>query len=187
VRRVGSGLPLLQGFPVRGSRSVSPAPPAFSPSPPRQEPLGPPKFLTLLSTHTTLFVDPGRPSGISPTRSLCVGFWGVKPIAICVSAHNGAVSSFGECGLPYGLRGSLCTLHLCRSVSTSFTGATRGRSGWLNLTPQGLAPCKKRQASLGARTLGVSGGWKRERRTSGRWKPSAPRPCSARFACCSSC
>ena len=31
--------------------------------------------------------------------------------------------------------------------------ATLGRGGWLNLTPQGLAPCKKRQASLGALTL----------------------------------
>ena len=30
--------------------------------------------------------------------------------------------------------------------------ATLGRGGWLNLTPQGLTPCKKRQASLGALT-----------------------------------
>jgi len=40
-----------------------------------QEPSGPPKFLTLLSTPTTLLVDPDRPSGRSPTRVLCVGFW----------------------------------------------------------------------------------------------------------------
>jgi hypothetical protein len=33
VRRVGAGLPLWQGFPVRGSRAVSPAPPSFLPSP----------------------------------------------------------------------------------------------------------------------------------------------------------
>jgi hypothetical protein len=161
----------VSGFPRPWLTIRLPCASRIPPVPPRQEPLGPPKFLTLLSTHTTLFVDPGRPSGISPTRSLCVGFWGVKPIAICVSAHNGAVSSFGECGLPYGLRGSLCTLHLCRSVSTSFTGATLGRSGWLDLTPQGLAPCKKRQASLGAPTPGVSRCWKRER--SGRCKASA--------------
>ena len=76
----------------------------------------PPKFLMRLSTHTTLFVDPGGPTGISPKRSLCVGFWGVNTIAICFSARNGAVSSFGECGLPCGLRGSLCTLQLCRSA-----------------------------------------------------------------------
>jgi len=118
----------------------------------RQEPLGPPKFLPLLSTHTTLFVDPGRSSGISPIRSLCVGFWGVNTIAICVIAGHGAVSRVGECGLPCGRRGSLCPLHLCRSASTSFTGATLGRSGWCGLTPQGLAPCQKRQALLGALT-----------------------------------
>src|SRR5574341_703939 len=81
-----------------------------------QELSGPPTFLTLLSTHTTLFVDPDRSSGISPKRSLCVGFWGVQPIAICLSRDNGAVSSFRECGLPYGLRGALCMLHLCRSA-----------------------------------------------------------------------
>ena len=52
-----------------------------------QEPGGPPKFLTPLSTHTTLFVDPDRPSGISPKkRSLCAGFWCVKTIAVCIIA-----------------------------------------------------------------------------------------------------
>jgi hypothetical protein len=121
-----------------------------------QEPSGPPKFLTLLSTHTTLLVDPDRPSGSSPKRFLCVGFWCVKTIAVCMSRDNGAVSSFRECGLPCGLRGALCTLHPCRSVCTSFTGATLGMSGWLDLTQQGLAPCKKRQASLGALTLALS-------------------------------
>ena len=38
-------------------------------------------------------------------------------------------------------------------VSTSAVAvATLGRSGWLILSPQGLSPCKKRQASLGALT-----------------------------------
>jgi hypothetical protein len=115
-----------------------------------QEPSGPPTFSTLLSTHTTLFVAPDRPSGSSPKRVLGVGFWCVKTIAVCMSRAHGAVSSFGECGLSCGLRGALCTLHLARSVFTASTGATLGRSGWLDLTPQGLAPCKKRQASLGA-------------------------------------
>src|SRR5262249_45953770 len=79
-----------------------------------------------------------------------------------------------------GLRGALCTLHLVRSVFTSSTGATRGRSGGLDLAPQGLAPCKKRQASLGALTPAVSRARKRERGTSGRWRTSAPLPGSAR-------
>ena len=82
-----------------------------------QERSGPPKFLTLLSTHTTLFVDPGRPAARSPKRVLCVGFWGVKTITVCMSRANGAVSSFREGGLSCGLRGALCTLHLGCSAS----------------------------------------------------------------------
>src|SRR3990172_738197 len=79
------------------------------------EPIGSPKFSTFLFTHATLFVDPGRPSKNSPNRSLCVGFWAVETIAICVS-HIGAVSSFRKYGLPCGLRDSLCTLQLSCSV-----------------------------------------------------------------------
>ena len=76
-------------------------------------------------------VDPGRPSEISPTRSLCGGFWGVNTLAICMMPTHGAVSSFGECGLPCGLRGSLCPLQRCRSASfPSFTVATLGMRGW---------------------------------------------------------
>jgi len=41
-------------------------------------------------------------------------------------------------------------------IFTSFTVATLGMSGWLNLTQQGLSPCKKRQASLGALTFRFS-------------------------------
>ena len=123
---------------------------------PPQEPSGPPTCLTLLSTHTTLFVDPDRPSGSSPIRVLWVGCWGVTPIAVCMRRAHGAVSSCRECGLPDGLRGALGTLHPCRAACTSFTGATRGMSGWLDLMQQGLAPCKKRQASLGALTPAVS-------------------------------
>jgi hypothetical protein len=78
----------------------------------------------------------------------------VNTVAICIKRHNGAVSSFGEYGLSCGLHVSLCTLQLTCSVFTSAVAvATLGRSGWLILTPQGLSPCKKRQASLGAPTV----------------------------------
>ncbi len=65
---------------------------------------------------------------------------------------------------PYGLYDSLCTLHLYCSfdavltaekymlISNSATGATLDTGGWLNLTRQGLAPCKMHQASLDALT-----------------------------------
>ena len=127
-----------------------------------QEPFGSPKFLTLLSTHATLFVDPGRPSESSPMCFLCVGFWAVKTIAICIwaifiaDAINGAVSSFREYGFPCGLCGSLCTLQLSCSAFASVTIATLGMNGWLGLIHQGLSPWKKRQASLGALTVRVS-------------------------------
>jgi len=82
-----------------------------------QEPSGSPKFRALLSTHTPLFVDPDRPSGRSPPRVRCGGFWCVQTIAGCMSRDTGAVSSFSACGLSCGLRGALCTLHLCCAVA----------------------------------------------------------------------
>jgi len=130
-----------------------------------QEPFGSPKFLTFLSTHATLFVDPGRPSESSPMRFLCIGFWTVEIIAVCIwtifiaDANNGAVSSFREYGFPCGLCGSLCTLQSYRSAFASFTTATLGTNGGLGLVRQGLSPCKKRQALLGAPTVCVSRKW----------------------------
>src|SRR5213594_1732945 len=126
--RVGSGLLLCPGFPLRGSRSVCRA---TLPSP-QSEPDGSPKFLTLLSTHPTLLVDPDSPSQTSPLRSVCMGFYRVKSIADCITLAHGAVSSFGECGLPCGLRGSLCTLQLFRSaLHQCFLHSCNTRYEWL--------------------------------------------------------
>src|SRR3990172_3353304 len=101
-------------------------------------------------------VDPGRPSRTSP-RTIgpsVLASDAVKNVAVCIKRNDGAVSSFGEYGLSCGLHVSLCTLQLTCSVFTSAVAvATLGRSGWLILTPQGLSPCKKRQASLGAPTI----------------------------------
>jgi hypothetical protein len=55
--------------------------------------------------------------------------------------------------------------------------ARRDTGGWLALTRQGLSPCKRRQACLGAITLGLRRGWKRERGTSERCKPSPAGRC----------
>jgi len=49
---------------------------------------------------------------------------------------------------------SPATVGLIRANEPELTYATLDRGGWLNLTPQGLPPCKKRQASLGALTSG---------------------------------
>jgi hypothetical protein len=79
----------------------------------------------------------------------------VKPLAVRVLLADGAVSSVGTGGLPCGLRHSLCPLRPWRAAFASSTAATLGMSGWLGLTPQGLAPARKRHASLGARTSSV--------------------------------
>ncbi|MGB6606232.1 MAG: hypothetical protein WBF28_00250 [Atribacterota bacterium] len=51
--------------------------------------------------------------------------------------------TFGKYGLPYGLSVSLCKLHL---MVTHFD-ATLGMGGWLDLTQQGLSPCKTYKTS----------------------------------------
>ena len=43
-----------------------------------------------------------------------------------------------------------------RSELLSFITATLGTIGWLGLVRQGLSPCKKRQAALGAPTAGLT-------------------------------
>ena len=45
------------------------------------------------------------------------------------------------------------------TLAASFITATLGTSGWLGLVRQGLSPCKKRQASLGAPTVSVTRWW----------------------------
>jgi len=118
------------------------------------EPTGSPKFLTRLSTHPTLFVDPGRSSESSPNRFLCVGFWRVNTIAICIllvtrrSQALGSADSLTGYVVPCVRFNCLVQLYM----GASSTVATLGMSGWLDLSQPGLAPGKKRQASLGALT-----------------------------------
>ena len=76
----------------------------------------------------------------------------------------GAIPALQDHDNPYGLYDSLCTLHQycsCGAVLTaekhllithSAKGATLDTGGWLNLTWQGLTPCKMHQASLDALT-----------------------------------
>jgi len=70
----------------------------------------------------------------------------------------GAIPALQDHDNPYGLYNSLCTLHQSCSrdvvlttekqllISHSAKGATLDTGGWLNLTRQGLAPCKMHQA-----------------------------------------
>ena len=119
---------------------------------------------------------PPRPDGGARVAFGCVQTLGVrtKPFRSCTSTSGCAVT-------PAAYR-ILCLrfAHLVRRVSNhdSAMDARLDTGGWLALTRQGLTPCKRRQACLGAITLRVRRAWKRER--SGRWKASPARACSAR-------
>ena len=89
--------------------------------------------------------DPDRPSLESRhMRFFCIGFRCGNDVAICINLYlRGCIIHFRKYGLPYGLSVSRCTLHL---MVTHFD-ATLGMGGWLDLTQQGLSPCKKYRAS----------------------------------------
>jgi len=101
------------------------------------------------SLHTSaLFVDPGRPSGTSPWRSLCMGFWHVNTIAICIQLLRGCVKLQGVrtplramwCPV-YASVGSFGFLTLLSNCNT--------RYGWL-VGPyrQGLSPARSAKLHL---------------------------------------
>ena len=100
---------------------------------------------------------PADPPASCHERCLCIGFRCVKTVAVCIDRLDEAVPDFRVCGHPSGLQSSLCTLHMvCSEFCSSSPRATLGTGGWLDLSWQGLAPCKKRQASLGALTAQAS-------------------------------
>jgi hypothetical protein len=101
--------------------------------------------------------DPGRPSGFLRDRILCLGFRGVKHVAICIRITR-LYQTSGPYGCPCGLCDSLCTLRKGCSMkenSMSVPPATLATGGSLRLTRRGLAPRKMHQASLGALTLAL--------------------------------
>ena len=92
---------------------------------------------------------PVDPQASCHERCLCVGFRCVKTVAVCIDRLDEAVPDFRVCGHPSGLQSSLCTLHMvCSEFCSSSPRATLGTGGRLDLSWQGLAPCKKRQACL---------------------------------------
>ena len=77
-------------------------------------------------------------------RFFCIGFRYGNNVAICINLYlRGCIIHFRKYGLPYGLSVSLCTLHL---MVTHFN-ATLSMGSWLDLTQQGLSPCKKYKTS----------------------------------------
>jgi len=110
--------------------------------------------------------DPSRPSGISPMRSLCVGFryrntvaacsnaneaellWGVRsplrPTGFSVYASHAFIGIQGVAQSPHQER--VASIYLTSSVAC----ATLDMGGWLGLAQRGLTPRKRRRALPGA-------------------------------------
>jgi hypothetical protein len=138
-----------------------------------QEPLGPPKFFTTsLPACRGLRTPADRPL-LAHAERLVLPAGAFKPSASATSAFSKLYQHFRVRGYPYGLQDTLSTLRPSCSPCPhgSAMDARLATGGWLALTRQGLAPCKRCQAFLGARTLALSRAWKRER--SGRWRQSA--------------
>jgi hypothetical protein len=111
--------------------------------------LGLPSSVISLFTHAMLFSDPGSSSTTSPWRLFCVGFCTTQLIASYFFNNDGAVSSFTDCGLSYGLRDSLCTLQPLRSALTSPPHGCNTRYEWLVRPSRlGLPPNQRYPASL---------------------------------------
>ena len=135
-------------------------------------------------------VNPGRPSGISPlTIPLCWLRSALRPSPPASSSSYGAMSSFRECGLPYGLCVTLCTPQLCRSAGCLHCLCPRRLVGRLEtVCPNTWSFLRLSKPSLAclltAATLG-KGGWLNLtlRGLAPRQKalslPSAPTRCSA--------
>jgi hypothetical protein len=112
---------------------------------------------------------------------LCCLRCALKPSASATSAFSKLYQHFRVRGHPCGLQDTLSTLRPSCSpcLHDSAMDARLATGGWLLLTRQGLSPCQRRQAFLGAITLALSCCRKRERRRSGRCRQSAAAVCSA--------
>src|SRR5438094_7635672 len=83
----------------------------------KREPAGSPKFLNAsLHAYHALRWTPADPRGSHQIDPSVLASDTVNTVAIRFKRHDGAVSSFGDRGLSCGLRDSLCTLQLTRSV-----------------------------------------------------------------------
>ena len=105
----------------------------------------------------------------------------LKPSASATSAFSKLYQHFRVRGHPYGLQDSLSTLR--PSCSPCFHGSAMGArlatGGWLALTRQGRSPCKRRQALLGAITLGSGAAGSGSEARADAVQPSPAAGCSA--------
>ncbi len=103
---------------------------------------GIPSSLSFLSMRTALST-PADPRRSHLLRPLCIGFWFSDTIAICFISFTELYQA-SQCADTLAVCMILC---LRFSYVIAFTPARLDMGGWFCLTQQGLAPCKKRQAS----------------------------------------
>ena len=111
------------------------------------ETIGSPRFIMLLDTHATLFVNSDRPSGISPWRFLCVGFRLVNTLAVCF--FNCLRSYITLWGVRSPLRPMYCPVYasaisfgyifLLNSCNTRYRWLAKPCLAWTYTLPEALS------------------------------------------------
>ena len=167
-------------FRVRVSPLVPPEPYTSLRRIPRAGASGISQVLRRLSSCMPWPVDSGGPSHPRPSGCSCVAFGEREHPRRPQHAHFEAVPALQGARSPlrpagFSVDASPILFAVFRHGSAMDARLDTG--GWLILTRQGLSPCKRRQAFLGARTPGFSRARKPQRGTSGRCRASAANPC----------
>ena len=155
---VGSSIVLCPGFPFRASGAVDHTP-AFSTA----GTSGASHVLRRLSSCMPRPEDSGGPAPPRHVGWARVAFGSVTTLGVRNKPFRSCTSTSGDAAPPAASR-MLCRrfVHLVHRSHGSAMDARLDTGGWLPLTRQGLSPCKRRQAFLGAITPGVSRCWKPE-------------------------
>ena len=158
------------GFPCCASIAVY-----LTPRLPRTGASGASQVLRRLSSCMPRPEDSGGPAPPRQSGWARVAFGSVTTLGVRNKPLRSGTSTAGDAAPPTAYR-MLCLrfVHLVHRSPGSAMDARLDTGGWLSLTRQGLSPCKRRQAFLGAITPSLSCCRKRERGTSGRWRQSAP-------------
>jgi hypothetical protein len=107
--------------------------------------------------------DSGGPAPPCHVGWARVAFGGVQTLGVRNKPFRSCTSTSGDAAPPAASR-MLCLrfVHLVHRSRGSAMDARLDTGRWLTFTRQGLSPCQRRQACLGARTPGLRRGWRRE-------------------------
>ena len=160
-RALGSSIVPCPGFPLRASGAVYHTFDAFH----RQEPLGLPKFFDVSLPACHGLRTPADLPLLAKSDALVLPSGALKPSASATS-HVEAVPALQGARSPLRPTGySVYASPILFAVlpHDSAMDARLDTGGWLALTRQGLSPCKRRQAYLGAMTRKLTSGERSER------------------------